>query len=89
MVLFVLCLLVREDAGFHLVAILGLVGLINVLRGRTWHTQKPLIVFLSTAFIYSVTVILLQKQFFPGDNAAQRVYGVTGISNYLEELAVQ
>src|SRR5215813_2782631 len=67
-VCFVLCLLVREDAGFHLVAILGLVSITNLLRGQTWRAQKLLTVFLSIAFAYSVTVILLQKQFFPSYN---------------------
>jgi hypothetical protein len=73
-VCFVLCLLVREDAGFHLVAILGLVGLTNLLRGQTWRAQKLLIAFLSIAFAYSVTVILLQKQFFPSYDVLWRHY---------------
>ena len=73
-VCFVLCLLVREDAGFHLVAILGLVGLTNLLQGQTWRAQKLLSVFLSIAFAYSVTMILLQKQFFPSNDVFWRHY---------------
>jgi hypothetical protein len=73
-VCFVLCLLVREEAGFHLVAILGLVSITNLLRGQTWRAQKLLIAFLSLAFAYSVMIILFQKQFFPGHNVFWKHY---------------
>lgn len=75
---FLLCLLVREDMGFHLVGILGLVLLV-LWRKQPRFWQKPFgrwtLGFTFMAFCYGVGAIALQKYFFPsGDDALARVY---------------
>lgn len=74
----VLCLMVREDMGFHAFSILVL-----VLIAQWWHNHQFLresfgrwtLGFAVAAFLYSCSMIILQKSLFPdGDNALARVY---------------
>ncbi|MEM8638926.1 MAG: hypothetical protein AAGG51_08955 [Cyanobacteria bacterium P01_G01_bin.54] len=65
---FLLCLLVREDMGFHIVGILGLVLLGRGLSHRGFWQQPAgrwLWGFNLFAFTYSIGIIVLQKIFAP------------------------
>ena len=68
-------LLIREDAGFHLFALLMMILLIQLLYlksiKRLDYTLMLIAIF---SFIYSLTVIYIQKHYFPGDNALVRIY---------------
>jgi hypothetical protein len=53
LVAFVFTLSIREDAGLHLVAVLGLVGLLKVYQQRSFSAAKHEIVYSLIALIYS------------------------------------
>ncbi|MGB0562080.1 MAG: hypothetical protein ACPGVO_09785 [Spirulinaceae cyanobacterium] len=75
---FLLCLLVREDMGFHIVGIFGLLLLGQGWRDRAlWREPAGRWLWGLTgfAFVYSLAMILLQKLLFPEqDNALTWVY---------------
>jgi hypothetical protein len=57
---FVLCLGTREDAGFHLFALMSLLLAWEWWRGTPVATQRPIVIFAVAGFIYSGAVIALQ-----------------------------
>jgi hypothetical protein len=71
-VFFILALSLREDAGFHIVAILSIYAIFNFLKEKTF--DKKVISFVMIAFCYSAIVIIIQKYYFPGDSALKRIY---------------
>lgn len=71
---FVLALLVREDCGLHLFGILLLL-LGAAFSIPEWRARRPaLAAFMAAALAYSLTVIFLQKKYFPGDDSLHRIY---------------
>ncbi len=71
---YVICLATREDAGFHLFALLAVTIAIGYWRGAPLHTQKPLLLFGLCAFGYSASAFVLQRILFPGGGSFQSVY---------------
>ncbi len=57
---FLLCLATREDAGFHLFALLSLLTLLECWRGTRLREQKSTVLFALGAFCYSTAVVGLQ-----------------------------
>jgi hypothetical protein len=74
MAMLILTCSVREDAGFHIVAILGLVIVLRKIQGESWRSMIPLISCGMLVFFLSIAAILAQKFFFHGDNALSAVY---------------
>ena len=78
MVLAALCLAValatREDAGFHVFAVLFLVIVLNRWYGAGWRAQKTEIAFATIALAYSLAVVGVQHAMVPGQSAFARVY---------------
>ena len=71
---FALCLLTREDAGFHLVGLLFLLAALNRFRGVAWRDQRREIAFAALALGYSLAVLLLQHTVFGGQSSFARIY---------------
>ncbi|MGF1498472.1 MAG: hypothetical protein ACFB8W_16860 [Elainellaceae cyanobacterium] len=71
---FVLCLIMREDAGFHVVAVLSLVVLWRWFQGQALKEQRRTLAYIGVGFFYSVMALVIQKQFFPSDSAFTRIY---------------
>jgi hypothetical protein len=65
-VLLVFTLLVREDAGFHAVGLLFLLGAVNWLRGISWQEQRPVLILAVVGFLYSVGASAFKLVVFPG-----------------------
>ena len=68
-------MLVREDAGFHLVAMLSLFIALNSLKGIPLKSQKPLCIFVVLAFLYSCLALVAAKLAFPHFSSFRWVYG--------------
>jgi hypothetical protein len=60
LVFFVLCLGTREDAGFHLFALLSLSLAWHWWHGASWREQRPIAAFAVAGFLYSAVVVALQ-----------------------------
>jgi hypothetical protein len=60
LVFFLLCLSAREDAGFHLFALLAAAFLLQWWRGAPRGERKPIAVFAAAALIYSCGAVALQ-----------------------------
>jgi signal transduction histidine kinase len=73
-VFFALALLCREDAGFHAVAVLGVVVAMNRWNGVPLSEQKPALIFLAVGFVYSAGALMLASALFPGHSTFVRVY---------------
>ncbi|HEY4471461.1 MAG TPA: hypothetical protein VGN21_09850 [Stellaceae bacterium] len=73
-VFFAICLATREDAGFHLFAILCLLIALNRWRGIAWHEQRHEIVFALLALSYSVGALSLQHALFDHESSFARIY---------------
>lgn len=73
-VFFVLGLATREDAGFHYVAVLGLLVTLNVACGVPLRQQRTECSFALAALFYAVAVMAAQRLVFPGTSAFARVY---------------
>lgn len=73
-VFFAICLATREDAGFHLFAILFLLVVLNRWRGLAWHAQRHDIVFALVAIGYSIAALLLQHALFEHQSSFARIY---------------
>jgi hypothetical protein len=73
-VFFAICLATREDAGFHLFAILFLLIALNRYRGLAWRMQRAEIAFAAIAIGYSVSVLALQHAMFTGQSSFARIY---------------
>jgi len=71
---FAICLATREDAGFHLFAVLFLLIVLNRYHGVSWRAQTPEIVFAAIALIYSFVVLALQLAFSTRQPPLIRVY---------------
>jgi len=71
---FAACLATREDAGFHLFAVLFLLIALNQYCGVSWRAQTPEIVFAAIALIYSLAVLELQWELSPRQAPLTRVY---------------
>lgn len=67
---FVFLLFVREDAGLHLTAILGLIGLLRFIEYRTWASIKREAIFLTFALAYAAMAMWISL-------AARSYYGST------------
>ena len=71
---FVLGLATREDAGFHYVAILGLLVTLNVAYGVPLRQQRTEWTFALAALFYAIAVMAVQRLVFPETSAFARVY---------------
>ena len=71
---FVLGLATREDAGFHYVAILGLLVTLNLAYGVPLRQQRTEWTFALAALFYAIAVMAAQHLLFPGTSAFVRVY---------------
>lgn len=72
--LFAVCLATREDAGFHLFAVLALWIALNRYRGISWRAQRSLLSFAMVSLAYSIAALLLQHCLFPGQSSFARIY---------------
>jgi hypothetical protein len=74
-VFFVICLATREDAGFHLFAILIVLAVVDRWYGIPWRKQKAVLAFAFVALSYSMLAIVLQRLAFPaGGHSLSGVY---------------
>jgi len=74
-IVFIFLLTIREDAGFHIFALLMTTGVIALaMKRRIKEIDLTLLSLALIALIYSILVIYIQKTYFPGDNALERVY---------------
>lgn len=73
-IFFAICLATREDAGFHLFAILFLLIALNRWRGIAWHEQRHEIVFALLALSYSIGALSLQHALFDHQSSFARIY---------------
>jgi hypothetical protein len=73
-IFFAICLATREDAGFHLFAVLFLLIALNRYRGLSWRMQRAEIAFAAVAICYSVSVLALQHAMFPAQSSFARIY---------------
>lgn len=71
---FAVCLICREDAGFHIVSILAVLVAMNWYYGIRPSEQKWTLIFLAIAFAYSAGALLLTSTLFPGHSNFARVY---------------
>ena len=71
---FLLCLATREDAGFHLFALLSLAFLLEWWRGTPWREQKRIAVFAACAFVYSTAVMAVQHALAGGHSLLNSEY---------------
>jgi hypothetical protein len=71
---FILGLATREDAGFHYVAILGLLVTLNVALGIPLRQQRTECSFALAALFYAIAVMAVQRLVFPETSAFARVY---------------
>jgi hypothetical protein len=62
---FVCGLLVREDAGLHYLAVLGLLIALNVSRGVTLREQRVVLCFAAAGLLYALAVMAAQRLVFP------------------------
>src|SRR5437773_1539147 len=74
---FAICLATREDAGFHLFAILFLLIGLNRWRGIAWHEQRHEIGFALFALAYSIGALILQHALPSG--ALPSVFGFAAV----------
>jgi uncharacterized membrane protein len=73
-VCFVLCLATREDAGFHLFAILFVLIALNRWYGMPWSAQRAEIAFAAIALTFSLGEILVQMATAEGQSSLVRIY---------------
>lgn len=71
---FVLCLMCREDAGFHVAAILAVAVALRRHDGVPLASQRPALVFLALGLLYSVAAVLIGMALAPGTSSLVRVY---------------
>jgi hypothetical protein len=71
---FALCLATREDAGFHLFAILFILVAVNRWHRVPWSAQRAEIVFAAVALAFSLAEILLQMAIGEGQSSLVRIY---------------
>lgn len=71
---FCLALLVREDVGFHLCAILGLLTVYKILRRESFEEYRYEALFMVLAFLGSFAAIMTQKLGYPGGDVFYHTY---------------
>jgi len=71
---FALCLATREDAGFHLFAILFVLIALNRWYGVAWSAQRAEIAFAVVALAFSLAEILIQMAAAEGQSSLVRIY---------------
>jgi hypothetical protein len=71
---FVLGLATREDAGFHYVAVLGLLVTLNLACGVPLRQQRTESTFALAALLCAIAVMAVQRLVFPETSAFARVY---------------
>lgn len=71
---FVLCLMCREDAGFHIAAVLAAAVALRWRDGMTLSAQRPALIFLTLGLLYSIAAVLLGMALAPGPSSLARVY---------------
>jgi hypothetical protein len=71
---FALCLATREDAGFHLFAILFVLIALNRWYGTPWSAQRAEILFAAIALSFSLGEILIQMAASQGQSSLARIY---------------
>jgi hypothetical protein len=71
---FALCLICREDAGFHLAAVLAVVVALKYRDGEPLPAQRPALVFLGLGLAYSLGAVLVSAILFPGHSSFVRTY---------------
>ncbi len=71
---FVRGLATREDAGFHYVAILGLLVMLNVACGTPLRQQRTQCTFALAALFYALAAMAVQRLIFPETSSFTRVY---------------
>ena len=69
---FIFLMTIREDAGFHLFSILSLVLITIFFIKRS--LPKDLLFINIIALVASIFMIIIQKKYFGGDNALERIY---------------
>ena len=73
-VFFTVCLMTREDAGFHLFGLLLLPVALNRYRGIPLRAQRCEIVFGALALVYSLAALGAQHLLFGGQSSLARIY---------------
>ena len=73
-IFFVLCLICREDAGFHLSAVLAVLVALRRRDGVPLSAQRPALIFLALGLAYSLGATLLGFALSPGASSFSRVY---------------
>jgi hypothetical protein len=71
---FALGLATREDAGFHYVAVLGLLVILNTARGVPLRQQRREWSFALAGLFYAIAAMAVQRLIFPETSAFARVY---------------
>jgi hypothetical protein len=71
---FMLGLATREDAGFHYVAILGLLVTLNIAHDVPLRQQRTECGYALAALLYAITAMAVQRLLFPETSAFVRVY---------------
>src|SRR5258708_21436919 len=71
---FALCVATREDAGFHLFAILFVLIALNRWHGMAWSAQRAEIWFAAIALAFSLAEILVQMGVTQGQSSLVRIY---------------
>jgi hypothetical protein len=66
---FMLCLTTREDAGFHLFALLAILFVLERSQGVPAREQKPTLIFATLAVLYSTGVVALQHALTAGQHS--------------------
>ncbi len=78
---FLMLLMIREDSGFHLFAILSALITFLAISKKTFKCiNKDLFVIGLLALLYSIAAVYVQRQYFDGGHAFARVY--TGTPAY-------
>jgi hypothetical protein len=73
-VFFVICLASREDAGFHLFALLVVTLALGHWEKIKLEQREHIIIFAAIALAYSVAALAAQHVFFPGHSSMRSVY---------------
>ncbi|HTV88850.1 MAG TPA: hypothetical protein VME41_07535 [Stellaceae bacterium] len=71
---FSLALATREDAGFHLFALLFLLIAVNRWYGVAWRAQRAELGFAAAGLLYSLVVVGLQTALATGPSALVQIY---------------
>ncbi len=73
-IFFVLYLLCREDAGFHVFAVLAVLVVLRWRDGVPLSAQQSALIFLALGFAYSLAAVLLGMALAPGQSSFARIY---------------